>query len=73
MKRQHMAHAERVVSAFKQKLSSSEISGLGDQHLDELTLLIESAISSAVYDELENTALKLHQFASNLEKHAEHV
>lgn len=73
MKRQHLAHAERVVSAFKQKLNEAELSALGDDHFDELTLLVESAIGSAVLDELELTANKLHDFATDLEKHAEHV
>ncbi|MCG8670759.1 MAG: hypothetical protein MI867_15220 [Pseudomonadales bacterium] len=73
MKRQHLAHAEKVVSSFKKKLNDAEISGLGDDHFDELTLLVESAIGSAVLDELELTANKLHDFASELEKHAEHV
>ncbi|PIE41954.1 MAG: phosphatase [Gammaproteobacteria bacterium] len=73
MKRQHLAHAERVVSSFKRNLNEGEIAGLGQQHFDELTLLIESAISSSVLDELEATANKLHEFANDLEKHAEHV
>ncbi|MCG8313569.1 MAG: hypothetical protein MI976_10160 [Pseudomonadales bacterium] len=73
MTRQHLAHAEKVVNSFKKKLSETEVSGLGEEHFDELTLLIESAISSAVLDELEIAADKLHKFATGLQKHAEHV
>lgn len=73
MKRQHFEQAERVVKSFKQKLSEAEITGLGDDHFDQLALLIESAISAAVLSEVEATADKLHQLADTLKKHAEHI
>lgn len=73
MKRQHFEHAERVVKSFKQKLTANEITSLGDEHFDQLALLIESAISAAVLDEVELAADKLHQLAESLKKHAEHI
>jgi hypothetical protein len=65
-------HALHVVEAFKQKLSAETITVLGEGHLDELALLIESAISAAVLEEMEKTADKVDRLAHNIRQFAEH-
>jgi len=64
-------HAQRVVEAFKQKLSQSGIDHVGDQHFKELELLIESALSAVMVDELEKVADKADKFAGELRDNAE--
>ncbi|MBY4678600.1 phosphatase [Marinobacterium arenosum] len=65
-------HARQVVAAFKQKLSAAEVGALAERHYDELALLIESAISSAVLEELERAADKVDALAHQLRHCAEH-
>ncbi len=73
MTHKHLPHAERVVQAFKEKLSPSGRQHVGERHFDELTLMIESAISTSVLEEMERAADKLAQLAQELRKEAEHL
>ncbi len=65
----HAEHASKVVAAFKEKLSESGRQHVGDIHFDELALLIESAISSAVLDEMETVVHKLDQCRKEIRVH----
>ena len=65
-------HAANVVSSFKSRLSEDLVTKIGDQHFDELSLIIESAISSAVLEELEKAADKIEKLAHETRRFAEH-
>ncbi len=73
MTHKHLPHAERVVQAFKEKLSASGRQHVGERHFDELTLMIESAISTSVLEEMERAADKLSELAQELRREAEHL
>ncbi|EAR61088.1 hypothetical protein [Neptuniibacter caesariensis] len=65
-------HAQNVVSSFKAKLPDALVNDIGDTHLDELALLIESAISTAVLEEMEKAADKIDKLAHDIRHFAEH-
>jgi len=73
MTHKHLPHAERVVQAFREKLSASGRQHVGDKHFDELTLMVESAISTSVLEEMERAADKIAHLAEELRKGAEHL
>ncbi len=64
-------HAKQVVDSFKEKLSKSGLEHVGQKHFDELQLLIESAIDSAVYLEIERIADKLDSLSHEVRQSAE--
>ena len=73
MTHKHLPHAERVVNTFKDKLSQSGREHVGDKHFDELALMIESAISTAVLEEVEHAADRIHEVVESIRKGAEHL
>jgi len=73
MTHKHLPHAERVVNNFKAKLSQSGRDHVGDRHFDELALMVESAISTAVLESVEHTADRIHDVVESIRKDAEHV
>lgn len=72
MTHRHLTHAQQVVERFRDMLSESGRQHVGQAHFDELSLLIESAISSAVLEELEAAADKMDRLAHELRSTAEH-
>ncbi|HID50224.1 MAG TPA: phosphatase [Chromatiales bacterium] len=72
MTHRHLNHAQQVVERFRDMLSESGRQHVGQAHFDELSLLIESAISSAVLEELEAAASKMERLAHELRSSAEH-
>lgn len=73
MTHKHLPHAERVVNAFKQKLSRSGQEHVGDKHFEELSLMIESAISTTVFEEVERAADRIHEVVESIRKDAEQL
>ena len=73
MTHKHFTHAERVVNAFKDKLSHSGREHVGDRHFDELVLMVESAISTAVLEEVEHAADRIRDVVESIRKDAEHL
>jgi len=73
MTHKHLPHAERVVNVFKEKLSQSGREHVGDKHFDELTLMIESAISTTVLEEVERAVDRIHDVVESIRKDAEHL
>ncbi|WP_420598892.1 phosphatase [Neptuniibacter sp.] len=65
-------HAQQVVESFKGMLPDAMVNDLGEDHLAELALLIESAISAAVLQEMEKTADKIDQLAHDVRNFAEY-
>ncbi|HEB55727.1 MAG TPA: phosphatase [Gammaproteobacteria bacterium] len=72
MTHRHTDHAQQVVERFKEMISESGRQHIGQKHFDELTLLIESAISTAVLEELEIAADKMNSLAHQMRNYAEH-
>lgn len=72
MSKPQAEHAERVVERFKQMLSTSGQQRVGQQHFEELVLLIESAIDSALLEETERFADQLEEMAQAMRRRAEH-
>ncbi len=73
MTHKHLSHANRVVNAFKAKLSQSGREHVGDKHFDELALMVESAIATAVLEEIEHAADKINDTVESIRKDAEHL
>ena len=73
MERKHLHHAEKVVEAFKQKLSQSGRDHVGEKHFDELTLMIESAVSTSVLEAVEGATHQISDLIEKIKKDAEHV
>jgi len=65
-------HANNIVTAFKAKLSDEQRAAVGEDHFDELSLLIESAMSTAVLEEMEKAADQVDELAHKLRHFAEH-
>lgn len=65
-------HALHVVDSFKRMLPDALIRDIGDTHFSELALLIESAISAAVLQEMEKTADQIDKLAHDVRNFAEH-
>lgn len=73
MNRKHFPHAQHVVETFKHMLSESGRQHVGEKHFDELGLLIESAISTAVLEDMERAADALEDMAHKMRNNAEHI
>ena len=73
MSHKHLPHAERVVQAFKDKLSKSGREHVGEKHFDELTLMIESAISTSVLETVEQAANDMTALVEKIRKDAQHI
>jgi len=73
MTHKHLPHAERVVNNFKGRLSQSGRDHVGDRHFDELTLMVESAISTAVLEAVEHAADSIRDVVESIRKEAEHL
>lgn len=65
-------HAKQVVETFKNLLSESGRQHVGIHHFEELELLIESAITSSVLEEMEGCADKIQELAQEMRYKAEH-
>jgi len=69
---QQTAHAQHVVDSFKARLPDAMSNDIGEEHFAELALLIESAISAAVLQEMEKAADKIDKLAHDVRHFAEH-
>lgn len=72
MTRRHTEHARQVVERFQDMISESGRQHIGQKHFDELVLLIESAMSAAVLEELEIAANQMNTLAHQMRNYAEH-
>ncbi len=72
MSHRHREHARQVVHQFNDMLSPSGREHVGQRHFDELALLVEAAISSAVLEEMEGVADRLEALAREMRNQAEH-
>ena len=71
MSEHYERHAEEVVTGFRQLLGEAKAAAIGEEHLRELAMMVESAISTSVLQELERAADKVAGLAEELRRHAE--
>ena len=63
-------HAEEIASRFRQLVEEAGDS-LPDEHYDELTLLIEAGIDTALLEQLEKVAGRLENLTTSLRTDAD--
>jgi len=66
----HTKHAQEITDRFRELVENSGDS-LPANHYDELSLLIEAGIDTAMVDYIEKMATRLEKMASNVRKDAE--
>jgi len=71
MSQHYEQHAEAVVKGFLDLLESDAKSCLGQEHLDQLSMMIESAISTAVLSHLEVVADEISDLSVAVRRRAE--
>jgi len=64
-------HAQKITDRFREMLIQSGDS-LAEEHYDELTLLIEAGIDTALVESLEKMADKLQKLAHDVRNDAEY-
>jgi hypothetical protein len=72
MTQSQKTHAQKVADRFRKILEESGDQCLNDNHFDELSLLIESAIDAALIEKEEMIADRLQKLAQELRSDAEH-
>ena len=72
MSQHYERHAEEVTRAFLDLLEDEVRARISEDHRNELAMLIEAAISTAVYDQLEHAADEIAGLAERLRHYAEH-
>ncbi len=71
MSEHYEKHAEQVSRAFFDLLEDDVKSRISDAHRDELAMLVEAAISTAVFEEVERAADEVAALSERLRGHAE--
>jgi len=71
MTERYRKHAEAIVESFKGFLPSSLLNEISDDHFDELSMMIESAINTAVLEHQERFATQLGKLADTVRHDAE--
>lgn len=66
----HTRHAEEIANRFRELVEDAGDS-LPAEHYNELTLLIEAGIDTALVDMLESMAVKMEKFANDIRHDAE--
>jgi hypothetical protein len=72
MSKHYEKHAEEVTQAFMDLLDENARAALSEKHRNELAMLIEAAISTAVLDQLERAADRVSRLSDELRHHAEY-
>ena len=72
MSKHYEKHAEEVANAFLGLLDEGVDAQISDEHKNELSMLIEAAISTAVLSELERASDEVMALSKRLRQHAEH-
>lgn len=65
-------HADHIVKEFSGFLDAEAINAVGDEAMDQLTLLIESALSATVLQEMERVSDKVITLGTSIKNGAEH-
>lgn len=72
MSKHYNMDAERVVNGFKEILGEEVASTISEADFDQLSMLVESAISTSVLAAVEIISDQLDAFAHNVRSGAEH-
>ena len=72
MKRNHKPHSEEIVQRFQDSLPKKARKHIKDSAYAELAVTIESAISTAVMQGIEEVADHLNDYSRKLRKQVEH-
>ncbi|MCB1876273.1 MAG: hypothetical protein KDH88_09890 [Chromatiales bacterium] len=72
MTQRQAKHAKQVVEHFQAMIQDEGGPELSEAHMDELTLMVESAISAALLEQMERFADQLERMAADVRKDAEH-
>lgn len=72
MSEHYEKHAVQVTNAFLDLLEEGVRSQISEDHRNELAMLVEAAISTAVYDQLEHAADEIAALSQRLRHYAEH-
>lgn len=72
MSQHYEQHAEKVVKAFKEILSDEARAAIQAEEYDQLSMLIESAISTSALSAVEKVADQLDALAHQVRNAAEH-
>lgn len=65
-------HAEEVSKAFFELLDENVRAGVSEAHRNELAMLVEAAISTAVFEQMEKAADRVNELSGELRHFAEH-
>ncbi len=65
-------HAEEVAGAFLELLDASVKEQITQEHRNELAMLVEAAISTAVFEQLEKASDQIQALSRELRDYAEH-
>ena len=71
MSEHYEKHAVEVSNAFFDLLEDDVRAGISDAHRNELAMLVEAAISTAVFEEMERAADQVAALSRQLREHAE--
>jgi hypothetical protein len=71
MSEHYERHAEAVSNAFMELLDEHVREGIGEAQRQQLAMLIEAAISTAVFEQLEHAADKADALVQQIRQHAE--
>lgn len=71
MSKHYANKADGVVDAFKGLIGEELANTLGETHLNELSMMIESTISTSVLEELELIGDKVENLAHEVRKHTD--
>lgn len=72
MSEHYERHANDVAQAFLELLHDDVRSSISEEHRNELAMLVEAAISTAVYEQLERAADEVSDLSRNLRSRAEY-
>ena len=72
MSEHYEEHAEQVTNAFLDLLDSETKLKIGEEQRNELTMLVEAAISTAVLEQMESAADQVAALSQRLRNHAEY-
>ena len=71
MSEHYEKHSEAVSNAFMQLLDEHVREGIGEAQRQQLAMLIEAAISTAVFEQLEHAADQADALGRQIRQHAE--
>jgi hypothetical protein len=72
MAKNHKKHSEEIVRNFREQLPEKALKAMDEDVLEELALMIESALSTTVLEHIEEAADKLTALAKEFRKKVEH-